>query len=421
MGLLTIAVIVAGARPGVAEAERAGSRLDPASYRDQPPLAYVSAGQVFILDGKGHPPRRVDRATGACCVAWAPDGTSVAFQRGSELWITREDGTGTRRVARNVRKWSWAPDGEAIAVTPNPAPIGGATGIDFYAVERPRARVTQLRGYRVLDFAWAGLGRRLAVSALPPAGSGPAALFMLEVAGPYGDCADLCPEPAQPVAMDPSTGGPLDVYFAAWSPTVSAIALWTGPADAAPAGGAIELSLLSPAGGARTQLARTIVDRAWIRWSPGGDRLLVVDGSGRDRDSAHVLKLCAPPLACRVVSGPTVSAADPAWSGDGRMAYVLTRRSSPTGPVSAPGTAEPSTGLWVADGDAARAQLVAAGAVSAPHWLPDTRHLVFVRDHQLWLVNADRGDATAIAGVGDGRTAPSASRLDGDRLFAVAP
>src|SRR6266700_8784 len=167
LGALSVALVLALGISGIADA--APPAPQPEAYRDQPPLAYVSDGQVFVLDGDGHAPLRVRGATDACCVAWAPDGAYLAFQRHGDLWVAERDGTETRRVARAVRRWAWAPDGQALAVIPKPSPGGGAgTGIVFYGAEDPAVRDTQLRGYRVLDLAWAGLGRRIAVSAVPP-------------------------------------------------------------------------------------------------------------------------------------------------------------------------------------------------------------------------------------------------------------
>lgn len=423
LGLITVASVLAFAVPGPAGAVRSTVTVHPTAYRDQPPLAYVSDGHVFVLDGSGRPPRVVDGATGACCVAWAPDGQNLAFQRGTGLWITQADGRGTRRVAPRVQRWAWAPDGEALAVIPEPARPGAATGVDFYATERPHAHVTLLRSDRVLDLAWAGLGRRLAVLAVP-AGASRAALFMLEVAGPYGDCAALCPEPAQPVAIDPSVSA---LALAGWSPTVSSLAVWTGPDDAGGAGQALELSLLSPAGGGATAVAATIVNRSWIQWSPAGDRLLVVVGGGPDATAAHVLELCVLPSGCRALNGPETSVVDPAWSRAGQIASVVTPlgaggRSAEAGPSA------PAGGVSVADGDGGEVRVVARGAVSAPYWLPDNRHLVFVRGETLWLIDADHGAPVAIAGPLDHSTADTASATGssispdgGARGYAVAP
>ena len=46
--------------------------------------------------------------------------------------------------------------------------------------------------------------------------------------------------------------------------------------------------------------------------------------------------------------------------------------------------------LWIANRDGADARRVTAAGegVAAPRWLPDTRHLLFVRDGRVWLLDA---------------------------------
>jgi len=365
-------------------------RTDPAAYRDQPPLAYVSAGQVRILDGRGGAPIRVPGVADACCVAFSPDSYYVAFERGGDLWVAEHDGTELHRVARSVTRWEWAPDGQALAVVRR-----HGTGIEFVGADDSRIRATLLRDHRVLDMSWAGYGRRIAVSAAPaggdPAAGGRADLYMLEVPGPYGnDCPALCPEaPLSVPVSHPGTGsGPL---LAGWSPNVEAIALWTAPED----GGT--LGVVSPRGGDVTPIAGTLVRRSWVQWSRNGDRLLVVEGTNREAGAARALLLCTSPSACRPVAGGDVAVTDPAWSRGGAMAYVRTDRRQ----------------LWVANRDGGEARRVdAAGeGVAAPRWLPDGHHLVFVRDGLVWMLDAGDGGgpAIAVAGpLGRHRAAPAA-------------
>jgi hypothetical protein len=52
--------------------------------------------------------------------------------------------------------------------------------------------------------------------------------------------------------------------------------------------------------------------------------------------------------------------------------------------------------------------------VSAPLWLPDSRHLVFVRDGTVWLLDVTAGDAVPVAG-GLGPGAMS------EQMYSVAP
>ncbi|MDQ6854026.1 MAG: hypothetical protein M3046_10125 [Actinomycetota bacterium] len=416
LGAIGLALMLAFAVPGSALAA-VDDAPQPAAYRDQPPLAYVSDGRVFVLEGNGNPALQVRGVSGACCVAFSPDGYYVAFQRGNDLWVVEHDGTGLHRAARSVQRWAWAPDGQALAVIPKPAPDGsGGTGIQFYGAEDSSVRETLLRDHRVLDLSWSGFGRRIAVSAVPAASSAGAAdsseVFMLEVPGPYGeDCPELCPEPPLrvPVENADAGSGPL---FASWSPNVDAIAVWTAPDDGA------TLGLVSPRGGGITPIAPTLVRRSWVQWSRSGDRLLVVEGGARDPAAARALLLCAGTAGCHSVTGGDQPVADPAWSRAGAMAYVWTDRRE----------------LWVANRDGGEARRIAAAGdgVHSPRWLPDGRHLVFVRQGLVWLLDPSSGDpASPVAGpLGAGSAAPAAPAQEPtdhardsrwEVLYSVAP
>jgi len=405
--VLALALAVAVSAPAAADAP---PRTDPGAYRDQPPLAFVSAGRVQILDGRGGAPIRVPSVDDACCVAFSPDSSYVAFQRGGDLWVAEHDGTELHRVVRSVGRWEWAPDGQALAVVRE-----HGTGIEFVGADDSRIRATLLAGHRVLDMSWAGYGRRIAVSAVPGnarAGTGAAELFMLEVPGPYGnDCPALCPETPLPVPVSQpgSASGPL---LAGWSPDVQAIALWTAPSD----GGT--LGVVSPHGGDVTPIAGTLVRRSWVQWSRNLDRLLVVEGTARGPGAPRALLLCTNTSQCRPVAGGDVAVTDPAWSRSGAMAYVRTDRRQ----------------LWVAnpDGDDARPIAAAGEGVAAPRWLPDGRHLVFVRDGSVWLLDAagDGSAAVPVAGpLGRSRPAPATPGYGpgdhspdlAEHLYSVAP
>jgi dipeptidyl aminopeptidase/acylaminoacyl peptidase len=407
-----VALVLTLGASGVAAADPGSPTPEPGAYRDQPPLAYVSQGRVFVLDGEGGPPLQVRGVTNACCVAFSPDAYYIAFQQRDDLWVVEHDGTELHRVARSVARWEWAPDGQALAVIRKPAADGsGGAGIDFVGADDSSIRETLLPEHRVLDLAWAGLGRRVAVSAVPAADStgagGRAQLFMLEVPGPYGeDCPALCPEEPLPIPLD-APDAPL---FAGWSPNVDSIALWTAPTNGA------TLGVISPRGGGITPIAGTLVRRSWVQWSRNGDRLLVVEGSARESGAPRALLLCTDTTACRPIAGGDETVADPAWSRSGAMAYVHSDRRE----------------LWVADRDGADARRIGAAGegVAAPRWLPDSRHLVFVRDHRAWLLDTSGDAAVPVAGpLGPrraARTTPTHEPADlspdlAEQLYSVAP
>jgi len=121
LGGVGLALVMALATP---EAVAAGTGPAPRAeaYRDQPPLAYVSEGRVLVLDGVGSPPVPVPGVADACCVAFSPDSNYLAFERRGDLWVAEHTGGELHRAARSVARWSWAPDGQALAIVRRASP-----------------------------------------------------------------------------------------------------------------------------------------------------------------------------------------------------------------------------------------------------------------------------------------------------------
>src|SRR5437763_5073210 len=137
LGGVGLALVMALAAPEAA-ADRTGPAPRSEAYRDQPPLAYVSEGRVLVLDGEGSPPVRVPGVADACCVAFSPDSNYLAFERRGDLWVAEHDGGELHRIARSVARWSWAPDGQALAVIRRASPHGtGGGGLRVARAEGP--------------------------------------------------------------------------------------------------------------------------------------------------------------------------------------------------------------------------------------------------------------------------------------------
>ena len=94
--------------------------------------------------------------------------------------------------------------------------------------------------------------------------------------------------------------------------------------------------------------------------------------------------------------------------------------------------------LWIAnrDGDDAHRVAAAGEGVAAPRWLPDGRHLLFVRDGRVWLLDAtgaarrwssgsprgrsDRAPAGGTEGIRRGSPSDLSPDL-AEQLYSVAP
>lgn len=119
-------------------------------------------------------------------------------------------------------------------------------------------------------------------------------------------------------------------------------------------------------------------------WSPDGKRLLVAAADGlRDVDPATG--------ASRLIGPGT----EPAWAGDGRIAFVLDGQvwvgDAPVAPGESPAFAsdgrlafERDGHIWVGE------TALAAGA--DPSWSPDGARIAFARDGEVWTIGADGVD-----------------------------
>ena len=113
--------------------DRAGGDVQaPAWQPGSNALTYVSQGAIWLLNtaAGSAPIRLIDHAT---YPAWSPDGETLVFERGSEVWLARGDGLGQRRVAEiesreqvfAPKRPQFSPDGRLIAFfDANQGPIG---------------------------------------------------------------------------------------------------------------------------------------------------------------------------------------------------------------------------------------------------------------------------------------------------------
>jgi TolB protein len=77
-------------------------------------VAYVRAGNVYV--SKGATERRLTDGGGHARPRWSPDGKRLAYLRAGQLWVMNGDGTGKRRLTtRPAAGPSWSPDGKWIA------------------------------------------------------------------------------------------------------------------------------------------------------------------------------------------------------------------------------------------------------------------------------------------------------------------
>ncbi len=220
-------------------------------------------------------------------LAWAPDGSMLAYLYATELRVLRQDGSGSRLLARNVTDTpTWSPDGRSLAFA--------ADGLRIAAVAGGKSRLLTRAGSTAP--AWSPAGRRIAFLT----GDGPYGLDVID-----GDGKHLR-EIADGISSAPS-----------WSPDGKRIAFSTGE-DYGPT----SIETIRYDGTGLTVLASaTAEDTGDVlsapKWSPDGKTILYYDDEyfcGSKCDELHLMLMRPNGTGRRRLRGYFDSAS---WSPDG--------------------------------------------------------------------------------------------------------
>lgn len=355
-------------------------------------VAFIDAGRLDVL-GPDATPARVLAASGvASSPKWSPDGQWLAYlfdptpsTGRNALHVVRADGTGDRAVLVGpVYAFQWSPTEDVLAASPQDRPGGGLVVIPVGG--GPVRHIVPVT-VSVFSFAWSRDGSELAYTV--PHVDRSDELFTVRVGG--GTTHRLAYAPPR------GTG----LILAGWWPDGRGVLFWNDPAHSASLeSDGLELETVALGATRPRSLGRTLVFLPWLRWSPDGQQLLVVEGGGRLPSTDKHLALCRPSAGtCHALDQPagTVSL-DPAWSSDGsRMAFVRASASSSTGPdlVGWYATRE----LWVADSDGSHALPVAGAApgAAAPSWAADGASLRYATAADIRVVVVDSGHDRVVA------------------------
>ena len=197
----------------------------PSYSPDGSRVAFIRGTNLWVMGADGNDQRRLTRGRASeGCPRWAPDGSTIVYDRGGDLWTVDADAPDPGRIARTRADEycpSWAPDGSTIAFA-----LEGPGRLKFdIALMAPdgsdRRRVT---ADRLDQFApdWAPDGSTIvyneynqfgvaSIATIEPDGMNLTIIFDGEPCGAYDPV--FSPDGLQiAFALDTSCGGPGDIW-----------------------------------------------------------------------------------------------------------------------------------------------------------------------------------------------------------------
>lgn len=377
-----------------------GPVVNVRAFAQQGSLAFISRGELWLLDGQGAVLRRLASHGGRfrpVAPSFSPDGKWLAYletprsgnESYSRLWIARSDGSGAHVVPglQVASLYGWSPTQDLIAVaagperTKRPCPCYSPTTL---RIASPQGSVRTLaRSSWINGAAWSPNGRRIAVSEIS--------------------------YPVSKLVVYPAAGGPGTTWFtigahqrlngmngilfqlAGWWRHLS-IGLWVFGDGMIHNLDATPLDVVSSAGARPRLLGQTLSDGGTDAIAPNanGNLAIVIDhGGGRAAWQHKQVEVCGPnscqPLPHRL---GTVTV-DPAWSSNGKTLAYAQAPNVAVGPWSqqriAAWFAAHRILLYNAANGHTRSVPEARGA-TAVNWSANDHSLLYVRNDALWLL-----------------------------------
>lgn len=243
--------------------------------------------------------------------AISPDGRSVAFSSGRDLWIAGVDGSGARAVTsggNNDQHAAWSPDGKQLVFT-------RAAEDDLFVVGTDGSGLRNLTGdggtAQEYEPSWSPDGTTIAFARGTSAGQG--SIYVIPAGG--GGSTNITPEDPTPPTCDP------DFFRASkepsWSPDGTRIA-FTGPSlcpgGSGPKNYGTDIWLMAPNGGGKTNITNNDgPSEAEPHWSPDGAEIAFTSDAEEREGNSDLMAMNADGSAMRKIVDREIKGEDIDW------------------------------------------------------------------------------------------------------------
>lgn len=419
--ILALAVFLSGCGGGPGEKDLAGGAHVTLESTGNLPvfpgrLAVIRQGDLWVLEG-GKEPMRL---TGDGCnsfPAWSPDGKWLLFykydpaekwNRNYSLWVARADGGGVYGIEpqKHILDARWSPAANSIAYLT--ARQGERTRSEEFKLAEVSDEgpgdplLLKDASEKIMNFCWFPTGGKLiyttadahpdtrenpAIKVMPAGGGEAKTLLALEP--------EFLPDAGHPPGLSSYLGG------LKFSPNTIDLSFFRYPFSASLTADGVHLYVTSMEGKDPLQLATMLAYPDWVGWSPGGDLLAFIEGSGRESFANKRLSVAPvnrPEKAVTITPEGYVDR-DPAWSPDGKN-IAVSRAKSSLG-VNKSEDIPPSS-IWLVSPDGSGARQISSDGETPgcsdyhPWWAEGGKRLMWVRMQgekaSIWQAGADGKD-----------------------------
>lgn len=331
-------------------------------------IVYAADG-LFTIRTDGSHRRRLTTTRGYDPV-WSPDGASIAYQVGDDIWLMDSDGGNQRRMVHG-RSPAWAPDGHRVSYVCREGidEIYDWGFSDLCLLDLRNGQETVVLEHAmdwpgVLSASWAPDGAWLVVARVSSEGDDYTRDTQLFRMRPDGTEISAIPN-TEPGASEP-----------AWSPDGATI-VYTDSYGGRGGEGSGDLMSIRPDGAGKTRVTRIFGTESGAAWSPDGRRIAMDSQGGWHPTTSGIWTInpdgTGAELVVRAGNGPS-------WRpGFATAAAPDAKRVRASGPrIAYVAATDAGFDLFTVRPDGSRIRrLTTTGRVVEPAWSPDRSQIVF--------------------------------------------